>query len=175
MQPDLNNLKSKIQANRDFITRIAVGLPGFKGYVEKAENYDADRMVREFIADRVSSVKKNLNLLSGELSREADLAALPDVDSLAHVLEGVLKKVQYAEYGAAGPFSKIKITEEDQNRLLEFDWRLISKFDEILTFSGGLQTTRGDALKQMLKDIKAKVLDFDKTLNERKYVIMEVI
>ena len=47
MQPDLNNLKSKIQANRDFITKIAVGLPGFKGYVEKAENYDADRMVRE--------------------------------------------------------------------------------------------------------------------------------
>lgn len=175
MQPDLNNLKSKIQANRDFISRIAQGLPGFKGYVEKAENYDADRMIREFISDRIAAVKKNLNMLSGDLSKEADLGALPDIDSLAHVLEGLFKKVQHAEYGASGPFSKIKITEEDQNRLLEFDWRLIELFDEILGFAASIQSSRGDALLQGLRDVKAKVLDFEKTFNERKYVIMEVI
>jgi len=175
MQPDLNNLKSKIQANRDFITRIAVGLPGFKGYVEKMENYDADRMVREFVAEKIFSAKKNLGLLAADLSRESELGLLPDVDSVSNLLEGLSKKVQYAEYGASGSFSKIKITEEDQNRLLEFDWRLIASFDEILTLTAGLQASRGDALVQALRDVKMKVLEFEKIFNERKYVIMEVI
>lgn len=175
MQPDLNSLKSKLQANRDFITRIAVGIPGFKGYVEKAENYDADRMIREFVSDKIASAKKNLALLSGDLSREADLAALPDLDSLGNLLEGLLKKVQYAEYGPSGQFSKLKISEEDQNRLLEFDWRLIAQFDEVLTLTAGLQASRGDALKSAVKSVKTKVLEFEKTFDERKYVIMEVI
>lgn len=175
MQPDLNSLKNRIQANRDFITRIAAGIPGFKGYVEKAENYDADRIIREFVSDKISSVKKTLAMLSGDLSREADITALPDVDSLGNVLEGLFKKVQYAEYGAPGQFSKIKITEDDQNRLLEFDWRLISLFDEVLTLAAGLQASRGDALKSALKSVKGKVLEFEKTFDERKYVIMEVI
>ena len=58
---------------------------------------------------------------------------------LGNVFEGLVKKVQYAEYGPSGQFSKLKITEEDQNRLLEFDWRLIAQFDEILTLIAGLQ------------------------------------
>lgn len=175
MQPDLNSLKSKLQANRDFITRIAVGIPGFKGYVEKAENYDADRMLREFISDKVLGAKKNLALLSGDLSRESDLAVLPDLDSLGNSLEGLLKKVQYAEYGTSGQFSKLKITEEDQNKLLEFDWRLIAQFDDVLALISGLQSSRGDSLKAALKTVKTKILEFEKTFNERKYVIMEVI
>lgn len=175
MQPDLNSLKNKIQANRDFITRIAVGIPGFKGYIEKAENYDADRMIRVFVSDKILVTKKTLAMLSGDLSREADLAALPDLDSLGNVLEGLFKKVQYAEYGPSGQFSSLKITEEDQNRLLEFDWRLIAQFDEILTLTSGLQLSRGDALKSALKSVKTKVIDFEKLFDERKYVIMEVI
>ena len=175
MQPDLNSLKEKLQANRDFITRIASGIPGFKGYVEKAENYDADRMIREFIAEKVLTAKKNLGMLSGDLSRESDLAALPDLDSLSNLLEGILKKVQYAEYGASGSFSKIKITEDDQNRLLEFDWRLIAQFDEVLSVISGIQSLRGDELKAAVKPVKTRLLEFEKTFDERKYVIMEVI
>ncbi|HPS58060.1 MAG TPA: hypothetical protein PK514_08130 [Spirochaetota bacterium] len=175
MQPDLNSLKNKLQANRDFITRIAIGIPGFKGYIEKAENYDADSMIRAFISDKISTAKKTLAMLSGDLSREAELSALPELDSLGNVLEGLFKKVQYAEYGASGPFSKLKITEEDQNRLLEFDWRLIAQFDEVLTLATGLQTLRSDALKSALKSVKTRILEFEKTFDERKYVIMEVI
>lgn len=175
MQPDLNSLKNKIQANRDFITRIAVGIPGFKGYIEQAENYDADSMIRSFVSDKIAAVKKNIALLSGDLARESDFSALPDLDSLGNIIEGLFKKVQHAEYGPSGNFSKLKITDEDQNRLLEFDWRLIAQFDEVLALTSGLQASRGDTLKTALKSVKTKVLEFEKTFDERKYVIMEVI
>ena len=97
MQPDLNNLKAKIQANRDFIDRITTRLPGFNGYVEKSENYDADRMVREFIADRVLSAKKSLNVLSGDLVKSGEIQTIQEIDSIQNLLEGLLKKIQYAD------------------------------------------------------------------------------
>lgn len=175
MQPDLNNLKAKIQANRDFIDRITVQLPGFKGYVEKSENYDADRIIREFIADKVLATKKNLTLLSAEFVKSGELATIQEIDSMQNLLEGLLKKVQYADYGTSGAFSKIKISEEDQNRLLEYDWRLISSFDEINGMTGKLQSLQGESFLQELKNLKQKIRDFDKNLDDRKYVIMEVI
>lgn len=175
MQPDLNNLKAKIQSNRDFIDRITVQLPGFKGYVEKSENYDADRMIREFIADRIRSSKKSLNVISGDLVKGGEISTIQEIDSVQNLLEGLLKKVQYADYGVSGGFSKIKITEEDQNRLLEYDWRLISAFDEINTAAGKLATLQSDTILQELRNLKQKIRDFDKSIDDRKYVIMEVI
>ncbi|HOP65034.1 MAG TPA: hypothetical protein PK358_06380 [Spirochaetota bacterium] len=175
MQPDLNNLKEKIQANRDFIDKITVQIPFFKGYVEKAENYDADRMVREFIADKILSAKKGFIVMSGDLVKSGEIPVIQEIDSIQNLLEGLLKKVQYADYGVSGGFSKIKITEDDQNRLLEYDWRLISAFDEINTMTGQVQSMQGDALAAELKNIKQKIRDFEKNIDERKYVIMEVI
>ncbi len=175
MQPDLNNLKAKIQANRDFIDRITTSLPGFKGYVEKSENYDADRMIRSFITDKILSVKNSLGVISGENVKSGNLSVTQEIDSLLNLLEGLVKKVEYADYGAGGTFSKVKITEEDQNRLLEYDWRLITAFDEVGKTVAALQNLQGDALAAEIKSIKTKIREFDKNFDDRKYVIMEVI
>jgi hypothetical protein len=175
MQPDLNNLKAKIQANRDFIDRIAAGLPGFKGYVEKSENYDADKMIRGLVAEKILSAKKVLGVISGDNVRSGNLGVTQEFDSLSHLLEGVLKKVEFAEYGVSGGFAKIKISEEDQNRLLEYDWRLISAFDEVYKLFSGLASLQGDALTAEIKNIKTKIREFEKNFDDRKYVIMEVI
>jgi len=175
MQPDLNNLKAKIQANRDFIDRITTALPGFKGYVEKSENYDADKMIRSFISDKVLSAKKTLGVISGDNVRNGNLGVTQEIDSLSHILEGLVKKVEYADYGVSGGFSKIKITEEDQNRLLEYDWRLISTFDEIYKLFANLSSLQGDPFKAEINSIKSRLRDFEKNFDDRKYVIMEVI
>ncbi len=175
MQPDLNNLKAKISANRDFIDRIITTLPGFKGYVEKAENYDADKMIRGFVADKILSAKKSLGVISGDFAKSKNFEITQEFDSLSNLLEGLVKKVEYAEYGVSGGFSKIKITEEDQNRLLEYDWRLITAFDEIYKLIANIPALQGDPLKAEISSIKTKIREFEKNFDDRKYVIMEVI
>ncbi len=172
MQPDLNNLKNKIKDNRDFIDRIAVGIPAFKGYVEKSENYDADSMIRGFIADKMLSLKKTLNTLAGDLVRKTKLDSVQDLESLSTLLEGILKKVQYADYGNSGSFSKIKFTDEDQNRLLEYDWRLISSFDEAAKLLSDIESGN---ISDNIDAMKAKLREFEKNFDDRKYVILEVI
>jgi hypothetical protein len=175
MQPDLNNLKAKIQGSRDFIDKIAAGIPLFKGYIEKSENYDADKIIRGFIADKILSAKKNLGVISGDYARNGNFAVTQEFDSLSNLLEGLLKKVEFADYGVSGGFSKIKITEEDQNRLLEYDWRLITAFDEVNQLFSNLASVQAEALTAEINNIKTKIREFEKNFDGRKYVIMEVI
>jgi hypothetical protein len=175
MQPDLNNLKAKIQGSRDFIDKIAAGIPLFKGYIEKSENYDADKIIRGFIADKIISAKKNLGVISGDQARSGNFEVTQEFDSLSILLEGVLKKVEFAEYGVSGGFSKIKISDEDQNRLLEYDWRMITVFDEVYSLFSNLSSLQGEPLILEIRNIKNKIRDFEKNFDNRKYVIMEVI
>ncbi len=171
MQPNLDDINKKIQENRDFISRIASGIPGFKGYVEKSEKYDADKMVREIISGKIMGFKKSLGVISGELVRKSELDTVQAIDSLSNIVEGVLKKVEYADYGLTGSFSKIKFTEEDQNRLLEFDWRLISKFEEIEKMISAGEGATAEVIENLKKEIRG----FEKVFDDRKNVIMEVI
>lgn len=175
MKPDLNNLKERIEGRRDFIDRIALGIPLFKGYLIKTENYDADSMIRAFLAEKLFAVKKNLSSLSSDMLKKGDFEIIKDLESLSNLIEGLVKKVQFAEYGTSGVFSKAKITEDDQNRLLEYDWRLISSMDELVDSAENLLSPGCESLPEGIKSFAGMIADFESSFNERKNVILEVI
>jgi len=175
MKPDLNNLKNRIEEKRDFIDRIALEIPFFKGYLVKSENYDADLMIRSFIADKLLSVKKHLGAVSSGALRKENYELIREIESLSVSIEGLVKKVRYAEYGASGVFSKAKITEDDQNRLLEYDWRLISSADELAESVEKIASPDCASIPEGLKSAGGMIADFESAFNERKNVILEVI
>lgn len=175
MKPDLNNLKNRIEAKRDFIDKIALGIPLFKGYLIKSENYDADLMIRSFLADKLLAVKKHLGTLSSNALKKGEYELIKEIESLSLAVEGLVKKVRYAEYGTTGIFSKAKITEDDQNRLLEYDWRLLSSADDLVESVLKINSPPSLSVLDGLKSASAMIADFESEFNERKNVILEVI
>lgn len=175
MKPDLNNLKNRIESKRDFIDRIALGIPFFKGYLLQSENYDADLMIRSYLADKLLAVKKHLGALSSDTLKKEDYELIKEIESLSLALEGIVKKVRYAEYGTSGAFSKAKITEDDQNRLLEYDWRLLSAADDIVGSVLKIDSLSSASVIDGLKSAGGMMADFESAFNERKNVILEVI
>lgn len=175
MKPDLNNLKNRIEEKRDFIDKIAHEIPFFKGYLVKSENYDADLMVRSFIADMLLSVKKHLSAVSSAALKKEDYQLIKEIESLTAAVEGLVKKVRYAEYGTSGVFSKAKITEDDQNRLLEYDWRLLTSAEELVESVKKIASSDCVSVPEGLKSASGMLADFESEFNERKNVILEVI
>jgi hypothetical protein len=175
MKPDLNNLKNRIEEKRDFIDRIALEIPFFKGYLVKSENYDADLMVRSFIADKLLTVKKHLGAVSSEALKKEDYNLIKEIESLSVTVEGLVKKVRYSEYGTTGAFSKAKITEDDQSRLLEYDWRLLSSADELVESISKISSSDCVSIPEGLNSAGGMIADFESAFNERKNVILEVI
>jgi hypothetical protein len=175
MQPNLDNLKKKIQENRDLIDRITVKFPGFVGYVEKAENYAADKIVREMLGNRIQGFKDEVHAKMAELEKKKERGVLPDLDSMAVKMEGVIKKCRSAEFGASSSLSGIKISEDDKNRLLEYDWRLISALDELEKSVGELRAAAAENIGGVMSGISEKLRLFEKNFDERKNVLLEVI
>ncbi|HOT46664.1 MAG TPA: hypothetical protein PLM53_02340 [Spirochaetota bacterium] len=174
MQPNLDNLKKKIQENRDLIDRITVKLPGFKGYVEKAESYAADKIVRDLLADRILGFKNEVNAKMVELEKKQRRDSLGDLDSLSLKMEAMIKKCQHADFGRAAALSSMTISEDDKNRLLEYDWRLISALDGIEKSLGELRNA-SDAIGTVISGIGDALRAFEKNFDERKNVLLEVI
>lgn len=175
MQPNLDNLKKKIQDNRDLIDRITVKLPGFKGFVEKAESYAADKIVRELLADRIQAFKNDVNAKLVELEKKQQRDALGDLDTLGLKLETLIRKCQHADFGRAAALSSMAISEEDKNRLLEYDWRLISGLDELEKKMGDLRATPAESAGTVISGIADTLRSFEKNFDERKNVLLEVI
>ena len=175
MKPDLDKLKERISANRDLVDRITRQLPGYEGYVEKTEMYNADRIVREYSAGQLKKLKDELESHSAEMFRAKRTAILADLEPLTLLIEKVYKKCLHADYGSTASLSRIKLGPDDMNRLLEYDWRLVDRLAAVGGLAGSLESLADDELKKKYGEIKNMIRDFDKALDDRKDVIMEVI
>jgi len=175
MQPDLENIKKKIVESKDFLDRIMSKLPGFAGYVEKAEMHDADRMVRNFIADKIQKFKNDLNSFSGQALKSGAQEALNAIDGISIVLERFLKKSRFADYGTSASQPRAKVSELDLNRLLEYDWRMIASLDELEEAAAKIFSAGAGELLNLLNDYKSKIIEIEKKFEERKSVLLEVI
>jgi len=175
MQPDLDNLKKRITESRDLVDRLIGKLPGYTGYVEHGEMYEADRVVRFFLAERLAGYKNAVMAAMNEISKRGDLSLLGDVDSLNTVLERAHKKVKYADYITSGSFSKMKITGQDADRILEYDWRMIAAGEEIGPAVERLSAAAPADVAAVAKEIKKQIEAFEKSFDDRRNTILEVI
>lgn len=175
MQPNLDNVKKKIQENRDLVSRITAKFPGYAGYVEKAETYDADKIVRGLLADRIGSFKAAVNEKSSALAAKKERGPLPDLDALSLKMETVIKKCQHADFGRVAALSGMKLSDDDVNRLLEYDWRLISSLDELEKSVAGIGAAPSEGLGPVIGGISEKLKEFEKKFDERKNVLLEVL
>ena len=175
MQPDLENLKNRVQQNRDLVDRITRHIPGFTGYVEKAELYDTDAIVRGFITDKIQEMKGELSSVSAELVKRGEHGPVSDLETLNVPLERLYKKFKHVDFGKPASLAHIAISDEDLNRLLEYDWRLITTVGEILPLVQKLATADSAGFGQGVRDVSLKLKEFEKSFDERKNVILEVI
>ncbi len=172
MQPDLDNVKKRLDGSRDFVDKLLAKVPGFTGYFEKGAMYEADRIIRNFTAERLLTLKRDISAVMSETVQKGDKSALSDLDSLNTVLERIYKKVKNADYTTSASFSRAQITQDDNNRLLEYDWRLITGLDEVEAM---VKKMKEAFTADQIKPVRLKVEDFEKSFDDRKNVILEVI
>lgn len=172
MQPDLENLKGKIKNKRDLLDRLIAKLPGYEDYVEKAELYQADKLVRDLLAEKINSLKGKLDSFSGDLFKKGDSTELlGELDAIGKIIERVYNKVKFAEHGNTTK-TRLEVKEEDKNRLLEYDWRMISEVEELEKIFAALEVEDTDGLAKKLRD---KIQEFEEIFDKRKHIILEVI
>lgn len=127
------------------IERLLKGLPGIRGYVDKEMRRDADKRLRELIAQELDVQKQALLEVQRLLLEGKGLLWLDNIDQAVQKLQTLSDRIKTASYGYAGLFDPVRIREEQLDALHRFDQVLANRVVDVKMAVSALRNTVNDS------------------------------
>lgn len=121
----------KITQARGILANLASHVPGFSGYLERSTRREADRLLRETVAQRYQSQGDRISEIQRRLVGSGEIERLDDLESAAVKLRAFIDQVRTAPVGYAGFFDAVKVDEAALARLYAFDQSLLEGEGEL--------------------------------------------
>lgn len=150
----MSDILDKIKEGKDWLSKIIAKIPGFKGYMERADRRMSDKLLRENIANTFEGLYQRVSGLQKDLISQGGLAYIDDVESSAIKLRQFIDRIRTASYGYAGIFDAIKIKETELGQVYEYDATLLAMSDEVTRAIDNMETSIGtDGLPAAIKHL----------------------
>jgi hypothetical protein len=127
----MGDLFDQVTSDDDPISKLLSKIPGFKGYIERSNRREADKLLREQIASEFDILRTRVGQLQEGFASAGELSFLDDLEKAVMKLQTFIDKVSNAGYGYSGFFDAIKINEEELAKIYQFDLALLEEGDEI--------------------------------------------
>lgn len=115
------DVPGRIEESKNWLERAAQRVPGYRGYKERELRREADKLQREYVAERLEAARRKIENLELALSRSGSLDLLGIVDTTARKLRTVKDRWLLADYGYAGLFDTVKVDEAVLDQLYQYD------------------------------------------------------
>lgn len=146
---------NEIQDADNLLGKIRSKLSEFVGYVDREQRRQADKLLRQEVADRYEDQWSRINSLQRDLVDEGGLEWVDDLEASALKIRAFIDRVRTASYGYAGLFDHVKIDSEELSRLYAFDYSLLEKADELEQAVDQVESSiGGDDLKSAMKHLE---------------------
>lgn len=120
-------VRSEMKSELSLVERIALYIPGYRGYREKNLRRDEDRAVRAEVAKTIKGTKADLATIQRELVSQPDL--MLDMERIRTKVDRYDVAVRKAVNGYSGFHSTVKITEDDLEALVKWDAKLVEDIE----------------------------------------------
>ena len=171
----MNDILERVTGESDFIKKILGKLPGFRGYVEREDRRNADKLLRESIAERFENLWRRISSLQKEAISNGEIEKIDDLESSAIKLRQFIDRVKTASYGYAGFFDVIKVNTEELNAIYQHDLQMLELEDEISRAIDNVETSFGtDGLPAAIRHLKTLSQSCLDNFNQRKEVIVKM-
>jgi len=166
------NLLDNIKGEMSGIEKLVAKIPGYKGYKEKEQRREADKLLRDHIANRLRTVKTQLDGLQVDLIGAGKIDLLDEAGSAATQIQTFIDRLRTASYGYAGLFDAARIKEDDLDRVYEFDSALVSYADRIEGAIGRARAElEGEDARSLILMIRDLAREANTTFDERRDVL----
>lgn len=115
----------KITEGKDLIGKVRNFLAGFIGYFDRENRREADKLLRETIAQRYEEQWGRISELQRQFVSEGQLELIDDLEAAAIKLRAFIDRVKGASYGYAGFFDAVRINRDELERIYEYDIALL--------------------------------------------------
>ena len=116
---------SRHAQQRGSLESLLRSVPGFKGYAEKEDRRESDRLTRKWMADRLQQSKRGLDDAMRKLVDDGQLDALTPFERLRSRLDGFVAKLLSAVRGYSGFFDFVQVGEDVLDQIYQFDLTLV--------------------------------------------------
>lgn len=171
----MNDILQRVSSEKDFFKKILEKVPGFNGYVERSERRQADKLVRESIADRFDSLWGRISALQRQAISDGKIELIDDLEAPALKLRQFVDRIRTASYGYAGFFDSIKIKTEELDEIYQYDYALLASEEEVGRAIDNVESSMGtDGLPAALRHLTQLAQECLDAFEKRKEVVIQM-
>lgn len=163
----------KVTSSMDIFKKIASKIPGFKGYVERQNRRDSDKLVRDTIYRRFRELESRVSDIQVDFINQGDISYTDDLEKAALRLRTFADRIHTAPRGYSSLFEAVKINEAELAKLYAFDAALLDKTEEVNRAIDNIQASVGtDGLPAAIRNLQTISKDCIKTYDRRQEVVV---
>ena len=162
----------KVTGSMDIFKKIADKIPGFKGYVERQNRRDSDKLLRDTIYRRFRELEGRVSDIQVDFINQGEIKYTDDLEKAALRLRTFADRVRTAPRGYSSLFEAIKINEAELTKLYEYDATLLDKTDDVGRAIDNVQSSAGtDGLPAAIRNLQTVSKDCIKAYDQRQEVL----
>ena len=162
----------KITDSRGLLEKIASKIPGFSGYMERQTRREADKMLRDTIANRYGEQMTRISNLQVQLVSSGGIEFVDDLQDSATRLQRFIDTVRTAAYGYAGLFDAVKVNEAELGKLYQFDLALLENVSKVAAAVDNVEASLGgDGMAAAIRHLSGVIGDSNTTFERRREVL----
>ena len=153
-----DTVKDKMKSDMSLTERIALYIPGYRGYREKNLRREQDRAVRNELSRAIQGTKADLATIQRELVSQPNL--MLDVERIRTKVDRYDVDVRKAVNGYSAFHDAVKILEDDLDRLVRWDAELIDDIQLMRQATSDLLKSVDDA-----DEVKAEIRNLERGID----------
>src|SRR4030066_1378949 len=167
-----DELFQTVTGGMDIFKKLASKIPGFKGYIERQNRRDSDKLLRDTIYHRFRELEGRITDLQVEFINQGEIKYTDDLEKAALRLRTFADRGRTAPRGYSSLFEAVKINEPELAKLYEFDALLVEKADAIGGAIDNIQASVGtDGLPAAIRNLQTLSKECVKAYDRRQEVV----
>ena len=166
------DLYDKIKDSQGLLGKIAGMIPGFSGYMARETRREADKMLRETVANRYGEQLSRISDLQVQLISSGGIEWVDDLQDAATRLQRFIDMVRTAAYGYAGLFDAIKVNEAELAKLYNFDLALLENAAKVAAAIDNVEASvGGEGMPAAVRHLSSVIGEANTAYERRKEVL----
>lgn len=164
-----------IEEDQPPIKKVQRYIPGFRGYLQKDDIRDADRMLRMQLSQKISVARKNLEGAKTSIEEKGLGIDISQIESALSSLKRMSSEIGYADSGYSWMSSDSNPIEDEVERMYDYDVGLLDQLTLLQGISSEVSSAASDSdvatLERDSADIRTRLAYIEDLFRKRMAVM----
>ncbi len=158
----------KVTEEKDLLGKLQNSVAGFVGYYDRERRRDADKLLRDTVADRYEEQWDRVSAIQAQMVSAKLLGYVDDVEVASIKLRTFVDRLRGAPRGYAGFFDAVRINQDELDSIYQYDLELLDYAGRVAEAVDGLEAAMSSedelpaAIENLVKAATGAIRAYDR-------------